>query len=445
MIIFSNARAVIDEAIQKLKYDAVENYHKERDMLIDYYTFNHTERYISKYFSHNLREEIPLYPVNMTRRLINRISMVYKEAPIRNVESEDYFNLIRGGKKDFILKKIERVHNLIGTMAVRVSWEEDKGLCYYPLMNFEPIFDEYDPLNPMGIVYPIPKPTGSRYQVGEGDMYVYWTADEHFMFDDSGKIIEINESNINPYGCIPFVFLQPNSQIDEFWNEGEASDIGIANTEVDIAMTMLQHHIRSAGGQFVIEGMVDVQEVRLGLNKVVALENAKMNNVSNSVNINEIIEGIKFQLQQVAQNHHITFDFGLSGSKSGTALKIENLELMEAREDDAEKFSFFEHDLYYIERKIVEIETGTILPEDFSVDFAEMDFPDIEREREEWDWKFQHGLADKLDYLMEKDPDKFPDRESAEKYLAERKKSEMTIKKQADVPENIFQLRRNGG
>jgi hypothetical protein len=265
------------------------------------------------------------------------------------------------------------------------------------------------------------------------------------MFDDKGNIISINDNDVNPYGTIPFTFLQPASQIDEFWNEGEASDIGIANTEIDIAMTMLQHHIRSAGGQYVIEGVVDTKEVRLGLNKVVALENASMNNISNSVNINEIIEGIKFQLQNVAQNHHITFDFGLSGSKSGTALKIENLELMEAREDDAEKFGFFEHDLYNLERKIVEVETGTVLPEEFSVDFAEMDFPDIEREREEWDWKFNHGLADKLDYLMEKDPDKFPDRESAEAYMTERKKSEVTIKKQADVKENIFQLRRNGG
>ena len=160
----------------------------------------------------------------------------------------------------------------------------------------------------------------------------------------------------------------------------------------------------------------------------------------NGADITSIIEGIKFQLQQVAQNHHVTFDFGLSGSKSGVSLKIENLELMEAREDEAEKFRFIEHKMYEIERAMAEVDYGVALPDDFSVDFAEMDFPDIEREREEWDWKFNHGIADLADYLMETDPDRFPDRPSAEEYLAERKRTQTNVKKLADTEDNLFNL-----
>ena len=159
-------------------------------------------------------------------------------------------------------------------------------------------------------------------------MYVYWSAEQHYMFDSTGKIIKVNEDNINPYGVLPFAFIQPNHMVDEFFNEG-AMDIALGNKQIDIAMTMLQHHIRTAGGQFVIEGRVDANNIQLGLNKVVVIDEGSMSNVSSNTDITSIKEGIEFQLKTIAFNNNLNFDFGLSGSKSGVALKIENLELLE--------------------------------------------------------------------------------------------------------------------
>ena len=99
---------------------------------------------------------------------------------------------------------------------------------------------------------------------------------------------------------------------------------------------------------------------------------------------------------------------------------MENLELLEAREDEAEKYIYTEDKIYAIERAIYEAETGKSLPEEMAVDFAEIEFPDEENERARWDWKFQHGIADKVDYLMEKDPDRFTTREEAQEHLNER-------------------------
>ena len=205
---------------------------------------------------------------------------------------------------------------------------------------------------------------------------------------------------------------------------------------------MLQHHIRKAGGQFVIQGNVETNNIELGLNKVVVIDDGQMSNLNPNVNIQAIIDGVKFQLQQVAINHHLTFDFGLSGSKSGVALKIENIELLESREDDVEKFRRVEKQLYKLEKAILEVEKNVSLPEDFNIDFAEIDFPDFEREREEWDWKFNHGMADVIDYLIFKDPDRFGTDEQArpqwEEYLAERKKSLTTVNEKGTVEESIF-------
>ena len=435
-MIFSSADQVIKDSIEKLKSVNSDKQDKVKNMCIDYYQYANTDRYISQYFSGSLTQEIPLYTVNMTRRLIDRISLVYKNRPEREIEDERYFDITED--KDFLLKRIERMHNLLGTIAVQIVWKEDKFV-YIPRFIFEPVFDYDDPMNPIGIVYPAQKTKDSIYQTKE-DEFIYWDAEQHFRYDMDGNIIHINEDEVNPYGVLPFVFLQPNHIIDEFMNEGRGKDIVTANRQLDVAMTMLQHHIRKAGGQFVIEGQVDTNNIELGLNKVVVIDNGDMKNLNPNVDINSIVEGIKFQLQQVAINHHLSFDFGLNGSKSGVALKLENVELLEQREDDVEKFNRLEQEIYKKEKIIAEVENNIGLPEDMSVNYTEIDFPDPERDRDNWEWKFKHGLADKLDWLMAEDPDGFPTREEAQAYLIERKKVVNGIKEQSTNEANIFKI-----
>ena len=435
-MIFSSVNQVIRKSIEELKSLNGDKRDMQKDMCIDYYQYNKTENYIQKYFSGSLQEEIPLYTVNMTRRLIDRISLVYKNPPTRGIEDERYS--LATADKNFSLKKIERMHNLLGTIALQVMWKDDK-LVYIPRISFEPLFSPDDPMNPIGIVYPVAKTVDSIYQNQE-DEFVYWDMERHFRFNSAGKIIHINEDDINPYGILPFVFIQPNHQIDEFQNDGKGKDIAKANRQIDIAMTMLQHHIRKAGGQFVIEGQVDSGNIHLGLNKVVVIDNGNMKNINPNVNITSIIDGIKFQLQQVAINHHISFDFGINGSKSGVALKVENVSLLEAREDDVEKFQRNELHLFDIEKTILESEANISLNEEFSVNFSEIEFPDPERDRDDWEWKFKHGLADKVDWLMHYDPDGFPTREDAEEYLAVRKKTNTLIKEKGTNESSIFSI-----
>ena len=433
MIVYSNAKDIIDESIRQLKWDNQSAMLDARDEALDYYTYNNTGKYIDQYFSGTLQQEIPIYCVNLTKKLINRISLVYKDKPVRDVENDLYYNLT--SDKDWKMKSFERIHNLLGTMAVHIAWDDGK-LKYNPIMNFVPIMDPLNPLKPIGLTYPLNKATAD-WRSAEEDLYVYWSAEEHYMFDSTGKKISVNEDNINPYGVLPFAFIQPNSMVDEFWNEG-AMDIALGNKQIDVAMTMLQHHIRTAGGQYVIEGRVDANNIQLGLNKVVVIDEGTMSNISSNTSINDIKEGIQFQLKTIAFNNNLNFDFGLSGSKSGVALKIENLELLEAREDEVEKWRRAEKHIYEIERQIISVETGTQLPEGISLDYTEVKFPDFEREREEWDWKFSHGLADKYDYMMAHDPDKFPDRQAAIDFLDEKKQ-------EIDTIDNIFKLNRANG
>ena len=43
-----------------------------------------------------------------------------------------------------------------------------------------------------------------------------------------------------------------------------------------------------------------------------------------------------------------------------------------------------------------------------------------EEQRAKWDWEKANGLIDNADILMQQDPDKYPERQNALDYLAER-------------------------
>ena len=415
MYMTSQASKSISDALKKLKADGINEYFRRRDCSINYYQYHNTEQYIKKYFGGSLQDEIPLYTTSLTKRLIKRISLVYKNAPVRDAD-ERYFEYL--GHKDYEMKSFEKLHNLVGTIAVKLSMVNGK-IKRTPILEYEPIFADDDMINPVAILYPVPHPTDNRSQV-KNDHYIYWSADEHYMVTNKGERIRINEDNVNPYGILPFVFIQPDTLIDEHFNVG-AIDIAECNKQIDIAMTMLQHHIRSAGGQFVINGRVDDNKIELGLNKVVVLEDGSMSNIASNTNVNNIIEGIKFQLQNVAINHHISFDFGINGNASGVAIKVSNLELLESREDAVECFRMIEKDMFDIEKRMIEAEYGILLDNTFNVDFNEIEFPDPAQEMAKWEFKFKHGLADQADYLLETNPDGFESREEAIEYIQERK------------------------
>jgi hypothetical protein len=417
MYYYSQASTTITDALKKLKAENINRFFQERDMALDYYQYSNTDKYIRNYFGGSLQEEIPLYTTNLCKRIIKRISLVYKDAPVRQAD-DNYIDY--SGRKDYEMKQFERLHNLLGTIAVRIYYKNGK-IYRMPILEYEPIFDMDDCINPIAIVYPLTHPVSSKSSTEE-DLFAYWSDEEHFLLNGKGEKVKVNDEDINPYGVMPFVFLQPDTLVDEHWNTG-AVDIAEANKQVDIAMTMLQHHIRSAGGQFVISGRVDSNNIEIGLNKVVVLEEGSMSNLNANTNITGIIEGIKFQLQNVASNHHLAFDFGVNGNKSGVALKIENLELLESREDATEQFREIEKEMYNIESRVLEAETGLSLSPDFSVDFTEVKFPDPAQEMQEWEFKFKHGIADPIDFLMQNDPDRFQSRDEAKAHIEERKGS----------------------
>lgn len=339
---------------------------------LDYYSGVSVEQYITNYFNGDAFREIPPSVTNFTRKFINKISRIYSLGANRNVgdATERYQELIP--TKNVRMKHSERMTRLLGTVANRVHWKGE-FFDYRPIYYFEAYFDE-DPFVPSSIVYPLLHSTADLSNT-DNMQWEYWSAESYGMMDAEGKMLTEME---NPYGIIPFVFTHREDQIDSFFVEG-ASDIVNCNEQVNIALTEMNLGMRfNMFGQPWVTGLrADQSMLRAGSNTILDMgEDGAYNITSPSGNIMEAIENIKFQMELVAINNHLWIQFAESGGEvpSGISLMIKDMERKEDYYDDIALWRMYERDFYSVERVIAGY-NGINLPEQFGVDFEEIDYP----------------------------------------------------------------------
>ena len=126
------------------------NWQKSRDTAYNYYK-GRTEAYTEAYFSDSLNKQIPCPNINITKRVIDRISLVYMKAPLREYSNEntpDFFY-----QKDHKMQRAERLCNLLECILIKPTWKNER-MEYFIIRDWEPMFDD-DPLNPYAITYPL--------------------------------------------------------------------------------------------------------------------------------------------------------------------------------------------------------------------------------------------------------------------------------------------------
>ena len=131
-------------------------------------------------------------------------------------------------------------------------------------------------------------------------------------------------------------------------------------------------------GQPWVTGLrADQSMLRAGSNTILDMgEDGAYNITSPSGNIQEAIDNIKFQIELVASNNHLWIQWAESGGEvpSGISLMIKDMERKEDYYDDIALWRLYEQDFYNVERRIAEY-NGISLPEEFGVDFEEVEYP----------------------------------------------------------------------
>ena len=114
----SLAKTLIKQALQEYKLNASKARRREIMKYLDYYGGGNTDQYIDRYFNIDAFREVPMYSTNITRKFIDKMSRVYTLGAERKV-SEVYDTLTK--HKDSRLKHVERMTNLVGSLATIVT------------------------------------------------------------------------------------------------------------------------------------------------------------------------------------------------------------------------------------------------------------------------------------------------------------------------------------
>ena len=120
-----------------------------------------------------------------------------------------------------------------------------------------------------------------------------------------------------------------------------------------------------------------------------------------------VIETLKFQLEMLAQSRHmnITFDSNQDRPSSGLALIIKDFEHLTDYQDDMERYRGLEHQIFYIEKQIASI-NGVNLPNDFSVEYGELEYPTTTQEQiAKEQYEVEKGFVNDAELLVKRKGD----------------------------------------
>ena len=395
---------------------------KSRDQAYDYYK-GRTEGYTKGYFSDSLNKQIPCPNINITKRIIDRISLVYMKSPMREYSNENTIDFFH--QKDHKMQRAERLCNLLECILIKPTWRNEH-IEYDLIRDWEPLFGD-DPLNPYGITYPLQ--VRSSVMDTTPELWAYWDNEHHFIYEKgTGKkiISDDNPDMVNPYSMLPFVKCYRDGKPEASYFDTDASpDLIATNTAINVAEYNKNANImfQSFGFGFITGSNIEKEKLDIGQDKWSFLgHDGSLNMVSPPNSVPALVESVESSYKMLAQNYHLSISFvdGTS-AESGVALRLRNQELMDSRRSDVERWKAIEHEVFFVEERIINAELGKDAGFLLGVDYEEStEILSDQEQREKWDWEKANGLIDNADILMQKDPDKYPERQDALDYLAER-------------------------
>ena len=389
---------VVLESVRAAQKGFEEKENAERDTALDFYYHRNVDQHIEQWFSPSTLEQVPVFPQKIVPRFSRARNMLYKNSPKRMINGEqadDYLAMTH--HLDTVTREFNETAWLTGSMAFRSKFGRDK-VEYDIIPNYKRYYLDGES-----------HPFGVSYEVGRDHrnnrIFVFWSEARegvpgiHMKFDQAGRVIQVNEDNVNPYGVIPVTFVDYTTSASDVIRA--AIQIGIANTEIALAE-------RFAFGQPVATGIEEATKMKLGIDRVLLLpEGASFSFVGNPGSLTEMIEVSKSFANQTAINNHLRNKWDESGNApSGTALKIMEMENLESRVSDIPKWRDWEHERYQVDREIIRVHTGKDMGENYAVDFAEVEFPlDQSEEFARLEFMLDKGLMDRTDLIRFFNPD----------------------------------------
>ena len=389
----------------------------ERALALRYYKGRAEDDYMD-YITKGLRDQIPTPSNNITKRIIDRTSLVYNEPPIRslgeNYDASRYTQYLKTA--DEKMQIAERRTNLLHLIAMKVTWRNGQ-LERDIILDFEPFFGD-DPLTPIAIAYPLTQKATVTDTTPE--TWIYWDEGGWIKYERGGKIVDRSEPGKPGYNILPFVFAFEEVPESYFLDVSVDRELIFTNRVVNVLTANMNANVifRSHGQKFAT-GIVEETNLVGGQDVIITLpEGSTLGSVAPEDTIMSVKDAIDAIYGWCALNHHLSRDF-VEGTQeaSGISLKERSKELTEDRKGDIPRWRSVEEKLYAIDREVLRVEKGMSLPptDDFHIDYEEDYIEEsTEERRQRWEWELAHNWKSEAQILMESDPDKYETEEDAQ-------------------------------
>lgn len=179
------------------------------------YVVGDLKEQLSKQAFENAKFRIP--PINLLRRLIDKVAKLYNKPPIRKIEPETEQNkaLLDMYVNAYNLNIMGVVANEFFNLFKSTSFEPYLDNKAQPKLRVVPSDRAFaislDPVDPMRMTHYV-KVMGNKVINGKEKLCLYvYTDSEFLVIDDSGEVLEdvmraVSSDGTNPYGVIPFSY-----------------------------------------------------------------------------------------------------------------------------------------------------------------------------------------------------------------------------------------------
>lgn len=362
---------------------------------------------------------MPRIVVNDVPKVVRRTCLLYQKQPDRVYSSDpsEKQNLVLA-KTYRNYKEFYRLARTLNTILVRPIWnDKTKQFDYIKLgRHFATVIVSEDNQYEMEeLIYP-------REVTLEGEkdsqiVYFHWTADGHYITDENDDKLDITKvlgegaEEVNPYGRIPFSVLRIKES-DDFWGDGLST---LVNATEQLSLQVSDNFYANKfqfGYPLGVNLNISASEFEVAPDSPIMVENVRNDMVMPDL---RFVNADHKTLESNELNDWLRKTVGtcegLSASSftqnetalSGYAKTIDNLELLEINNDDAESLQEFEKDLFELMKLESKLYNGVSLDSLTlnEVNFKKYEFPktsdEIWAERE---YKYKYNLESEIDWLM---------------------------------------------
>lgn len=347
---------------------------------------------------------------NIFKKIINRISRVYAFGCDRIIEDEKTKEVYKQLNVASFMIEADKKLNAFNDLVIQVAWDYKNNkpalIFRYP-HELEIDVDQFG--NVEEVEYLVEK-------TKDGEKWAYWSNEEHYykVYDKKGnhkkEMLDDNENGINPYGVLPFVFM--NNQFRDshcFFDEYGGDDLVNITLDNSIYSTFKNYLIKwQSFKQIVVTGsnvgaisgqMLDPSQALTATGQDVDIKLLDLQ--SDIKQLNDVLQD---SANQVALNYDISPQSFMMTQQvsSGFALQMQNIALDERTKLKQKDFVEYENELNKLLLLVARV-NGLILKEnDFVITINEPTYPKSEQEQMDiWTKEIELAIKSPVEILAE--------------------------------------------